>query len=109
MQNGLKRKIKIYFPRENSSGWLGGVNYFKNLLFALSLVNNNEIIPYLARNNPKELFEHANKFHKIDFAKHYLISKIFPTATSLMTAYAQYAGFPIFNIFIFPICLVQKN
>ena len=41
MQNGLKRKIKIYFPRENSSGWLGGVNYFKNLLYALSLVNNN--------------------------------------------------------------------
>ena len=77
MPSGTKKKIKIYLPRSNGSGWLGGVNYFKNLLFALSLVNNNEIIPYPARNNPEELFEHANKFHKIDFAKHYLISKIF--------------------------------
>ena len=32
MQSGSKKKIKIYFPRENSSGWLGGINYFKNIL-----------------------------------------------------------------------------
>lgn len=76
MRNGLKRKIKIYFPRENSSGWLGGVNYFKNLLYALSLVNNNEIEPYLADNNPKVLFEYAKRFRKLFFIKDKFVCKV---------------------------------
>lgn len=76
MQNGLKRKIKIYFPRENSSGWLGGVNYFKNLLYALSLVNNNEFEPYLSPKNPKELFRYAKKINEIIFIKDKLAHKI---------------------------------
>ena len=61
MQNGLKRKIKIYFPRENSSGWLGGINYFKNILYSLSLVNDNEFEPYLSHKNPDELFQYASR------------------------------------------------
>ena len=76
MQNGSEQKIKIYFPRENGSGWLGGVNYFKNLLYALSLVNNNEIEPYLSPKNPKELFRYAKKINRIIFIKDKLIHKI---------------------------------
>ena len=76
MQNGSEQKIKIYFPRENGSGWLGGVNYFKNLLYALSLVNNNEFEPYLADDNPGVLFKYAKKINRIIFIKDKLIHKI---------------------------------
>ena len=61
MQSGSKKKIKIYFPRENSSGWLGGINYFKNILYSLSLVNDNEFEPYLSHKNPDELFQYASR------------------------------------------------
>ena len=88
MQNGLKRKIKIYFPRENSSGWLGGVNYFKNLLYALSLVNNNEFEPYLSPKNPKELFRYAKKINGIIFIKdkfaHKILGKKYDRNTSVI-------------------------
>ena len=67
MQAGTKKSIRVYFPRENNAGWLGGVNYFKNLFFALSLVNDGSICPYLPPNNPEELFEHVNKFKKSAF------------------------------------------
>ena len=43
MQNGLKDKINVAFLTKNSKTWLGGVNYFKNLFTAISLVNNPQI------------------------------------------------------------------
>ena len=43
MQNGLKDKINVAFLTRNSKTWLGGVNYFKNLFTAISLVNNPQI------------------------------------------------------------------
>lgn len=78
MQIGLKKKIKVYFPVKNSVGWLGGVNYYKNLLHALSLTENNPFIPILPSENPDELFAYAHKNFPEKNVLEKLLVKIFP-------------------------------
>jgi len=47
MSVGLKKRIRIGFLTRQSSDWLGGVNYFKNLFIALENVENPKLIPYI--------------------------------------------------------------
>lgn len=49
MLNGSKKIIKVGFLSEQSSGWMGGVNYFKNLFIAISKVDNPKIVPYIKK------------------------------------------------------------
>ena len=62
MSNGLiqSNSIKILFPIHMGTGWLGGVNYYKNLFQAISMVNDSNVEIYIPDNNPDELNEYAN-------------------------------------------------
>lgn len=47
MLDGSKKIIKVGFLFQQTSGWMGGINYFKNLFIAMSKVDNPKIIPYI--------------------------------------------------------------
>ncbi len=49
MSIGLKEKVNIAFIFQQSSGWMGGINYFKNLFIAMSKTENPKLIPYIMK------------------------------------------------------------
>lgn len=68
MSNGIKNKIKIAFLFRATENWLGGVNYYKNLLQALSLVDKPILEPYILDVN-REKFEEIIKDGKVQILK----------------------------------------
>lgn len=66
--------IKVGFICEQNSGWMGGVNYFKNLFIAMSRVDCPKIIPYLLPikdSGAKFLLEYAKVIHSKKGFKYY--------------------------------------
>lgn len=68
MSNGIKNKIKIAFLFRATENWLGGVNYYKNLLQALSLVDKPILEPYILDVN-REKFEEIIKDGRVQILK----------------------------------------
>lgn len=54
MSTGSDKIIKVAFLSEQSSIWMGGINYFKNLFIALSKVDNPKVIPYILKPSDKK-------------------------------------------------------
>ena len=54
-----KNIYKVYFPIHTNEQWLGGVNYFKNLFQALSMLENLPVEIYIPEDNPEILFKYA--------------------------------------------------
>lgn len=83
MSNGSKNKIKVAFLFQASENWLGGLNYYKNLFFAISRIKKPIIEPYILKpksDNAKILLDIDNvkilkKNLKYRFLK--IFSKIF--------------------------------
>ena len=70
---------KIYFPIFMNEMWMGGVNYYKNLFQAISLLENSPIDIYIPKDNPSILFEFAKPFSEISNGKkdfNYRLAKI---------------------------------
>ncbi len=84
MSNGLK-KYKVFFPINTDNAWLGGVNYYKNLFQAISMLDDNPVEIYIPQNNPEMLLQYAkstNAFKKdiryrLNNLKSFLIHKKF--------------------------------
>ena len=79
--NGLNKTIKVGFLSEQNSGWMGGINYYKNLFIAISKIEHPKIIPYILApkdENAKILLNYA---HPIELKKDikYLLTKIAAT------------------------------
>ena len=49
MSNGSKNKIKVAFLFQAFENWLGGLNYYKNLFFAISRIKKPIIEPYILK------------------------------------------------------------
>lgn len=47
MSGGLNKTVKIGFFIRQTAGWMGGINYFKNLFIAISKVDNPKLVPYI--------------------------------------------------------------
>lgn len=78
MSNGSEKTIKVGFLANQSSGWMGGINYYKNLFIAMSKVYNPKLIPYILEpkdEKAKILLKYAKK---INFKKgiKYQLTKI---------------------------------
>lgn len=58
---GFKKKINVFFPIKNTMEWVGGINYYKNLFYALSLANKGDVKIFLSEDNPDILFKYASK------------------------------------------------
>lgn len=71
MLSGLNKVYKVGFLSDQSSEWMGGVNYYKNLFIALSKVDGPIIIPYI-----KPLKDDKIKF-LLDYAKEIQFKKTF--------------------------------
>ena len=67
--NGSKKIIKVGFLSEQTSGWMGGVNYFKNLFIAISAVDNTKIIPYILPQEDERAKILLNYANIIEFKK----------------------------------------
>jgi len=63
MSDGSKKTIKVGFIFQQTSNWMGGINYFKNLFIAMSKVESPNIVPYILK--PKD--EKSNIL--LDYAK----------------------------------------
>ena len=64
MSNGSEQIIKVGFISHQSSDWMGGINYYKNLFIAMSKVKNPKLIPYILDSKDEKakiLFNYANK------------------------------------------------
>jgi len=75
--DGSEKIIKIGFLSKQTSAWMGGVNYYKNLFIAMTRVNNPKLIPCILQpkdNQAKFLLSHSQiitvrKGLKYSFAK----------------------------------------
>lgn len=72
-------EIKVGFLSEQNSGWMGGINYYKNLFIAMSKVDNPKLIPYIVLQKDKKAKLLLSYAKKIKFNKDlkYQISRIF--------------------------------
>ena len=81
MSDGSNKTIKVGFIVQQTSAWMGGLNYFKNLFIALSKIDNPKIVPYILPPEDKKaeiLLEYAqvlNLKNKKDW-KYYLIKSV---------------------------------
>lgn len=69
MSNGSKEVIKVGFILQQDSGWMGGINYYKNLFMALKTTKNPKIIPYIPQQKAKEASVLSELSESIDFHK----------------------------------------
>lgn len=49
-----KKAVKVGFLTEQSSIWTGGINYFRNLFIAVSMLENPKIIPYVVKTHEEQ-------------------------------------------------------
>lgn len=63
MLSGSKR-YKIFFPITASENWAGGLNYFKNLFHAISMLKDNELEIFIPPDNPESLSAFSNVLSK---------------------------------------------
>lgn len=62
MLNGSKHKIKVLFPVSEGDMWLGGVNYYKNLFHAISMLEEKFFDIYVFKDNPAIFFDYAKPY-----------------------------------------------
>lgn len=79
MSTGLNKTIKIGFLSDQTSGWMGGVNYYKNLFIAISKVGDPKLIPYILPFNDEKIQFLYNYAKKIKMKKRffYYVKKFF--------------------------------
>lgn len=79
MSSGSRELIKVGFLTEQGSGWIGGINYYKNLFVAMSKVDHPKLVPYILPQFDKkaEILQNYAKplASKREFK--YLIDKVF--------------------------------
>src|ERR1035437_6914778 len=133
------QKIRIGFLSYNDTSWMGGINYLKNLLYAVNKLENQKIEPYIFFEKDadpavvKMFKECANCVFLKYTAPGAFLNKILTRLTGrnhFLNYYVRkykidgishsridatgvkaksFAGSPIFNICIYLKCLVRKN
>lgn len=77
MLNGINRKFKVLFPVSNSDLWLGGVNYYKNLFQAISMLDDDIFDFYASSDNPAVFFDYVKPYNLHEKDIIYKFNKIF--------------------------------